>query len=258
MERIIPLFKSHYSLGKSILTLENELQVSNESPTSCLALCKEAKLEHLTLVEDGMSGFLQAYQNTKEHGLKLIFGLRMTLCDDSSQKDEDSRKTNNKIIIFIKNVEGYKSLIKIYSFAAREGFYYHPRIDHETLHRLWDNENLLLAVPFYDSFIYRNLLENALCVPEWWSFTTPTFFKENNNLPFDNLISESIDKILEERGCSQNSEQTKSIFYNNKKDFKAYLTFRCISNRTTLDKPNLDHMTSNEFSFESWKEVTNG
>ena len=39
-----------------------------------------------------------------------------------------------------------------------------------------------------------------------------------------------------------------------KKDFKAYLTFRCINKRSTLDKPELEHMTSNEFCMESWKE----
>jgi len=40
-----------------------------------------------------------------------------------------------------------------------------------------------------------------------------------------------------------------------REDFKAYLTFRCINNRTTLNKPNLEHMCSTEFSFESWKEA---
>jgi DNA polymerase III alpha subunit len=45
--------------------------------------------------------------------------------------------------------------------------------------------------------------------------------------------------------------ETKSIYYKNKKDFKVYLTFRCINNRSTLNKPELQHMTSNRFSFES-------
>jgi len=46
----------------------------------------------------------------------------------------------------------------------------------------------------------------------------------------------------------------KSIYYTDRKDFKTYLTFRCINNRSVLNKPDIEHMSSNEFSFESWKE----
>ena len=52
--------------------------------------------------------------------------------------------------------------------------------------------------------------------------------------------------------------KTKSIFYKNKMDFGAYLTHRCISKRTSLEKPNFDGMCSNEFCFESYKEAVNG
>ena len=49
-----------------------------------------------------------------------------------------------------------------------------------------------------------------------------------------------------------------SDFYltKNKEDFKAYLTFKCINNRSALDKPQFDHMCSHEFSFESWEGLT--
>jgi DNA polymerase III alpha subunit len=48
--------------------------------------------------------------------------------------------------------------------------------------------------------------------------------------------------------------KAQSIYYENKEDFLAYLTFRCISERTTLSKPNLEHCSSNEFCAESFKE----
>ena len=47
-----------------------------------------------------------------------------------------------------------------------------------------------------------------------------------------------------------------SYDFKDEKDFKSYLTFRCINNRTTLDKPNFEHMCSDKFSFESWKNGT--
>jgi DNA polymerase III alpha subunit len=61
--------------------------------------------------------------------------------------------------------------------------------------------------------------------------------------------------IIDDLKLSEESiVKTKSIFYKNEEDFKAYLTFKCINKRTTLSKPNIDHMCSNEFSFESWNE----
>jgi hypothetical protein len=52
--------------------------------------------------------------------------------------------------------------------------------------------------------------------------------------------------------------KSKTIYYKSKEDFGAYLTHRCISKRTSLEKPNFDGMCSNEFSYESYKEKING
>jgi DNA polymerase III alpha subunit len=79
-------------------------------------------------------------------------------------------------------------------------------------------------------------------------------FLESNSLPFDNLIKTKIETYSKENKIELLN--TKSIYYKNYNDFKSYLTFRCINNRTTLNKPELNHMSSNEFCFESFKEKT--
>lgn len=244
MDKVLPLFKSHYSLGRSILSLSNEESLPDETD-SVFSILKENKLKEFILVEDSISGFLEAYYNAKESKVKLIFGLRLTVCSDVKEKNEESLKTNNKIVIFVKNYNGYKKLIRISSFASKDGFYYEPRIDYKSLKAFWNNEDLLLAIPFYDSYIFKNNLKNSLCVPEL-DFADPVYFVESNSLPFDDLIEEKIKKI------SNNIQKVQSIFYRNKKDFKAYLAFKCISNRTTLEKPEFEHMCSDEFCVESW------
>ncbi len=246
MYNVLPLFKSHYSLGKSILSLSATDGQPDESD-SVFSILKENSLQDLILVEDCMTGFLEAYENSKDLNIKLIFGLRITICLDIEDKSGDSLKTNNKIIIFSKNNDGYKKLIKIFSFAARKGFYYEPRIDYKNLKSFWDESNLKMVIPFYDSYVFKNTLENNICVPEF-SFTDPTYFVEDNDLPFDDLIKQKITNI------SDKTQKTQSVYYKKKKDFKAYLTFRCINNRSTLDKPELQHMTSDEFCIEGWKE----
>ena len=249
MFNVIPLFKSHYSIGRSILTLNELGENKSFGADSIFDILKENKVKDLFLLEDSMSGFLQAYLNSKNAKVKLHYGLRISLCNDMEDKSTDSLKKTCKFVIFIKNTEGYHDLIKIYSHAAKEGFYYYPRLDYKVLKKLW-TPNLILSVPFYDSFIFNNCLYDSLCIPEI-DFTDPIFFLEDNDLPFDNLISEKVKVYAEGKFKTL---KTQSIFYKNREDFKAYLTFRCINNRSTLNKPGLDHMCSDEFCFESWKE----
>jgi len=244
---VVPLFKSHYSIGRSIVTLEDEEKEENQ-PDSIIDIAKDNKLKEIYLVEDNMTSFLEAYTNTKKYNINLRYGLRITLTDNIKDKTEESRQKNCKFVIFFKNQEGYKNLINIFTTAAKEGFYYEPRIDYETLKSLWDEKNLLLVIPFYDSFIFNNTLKGSVCVPDI-EFTKPILFIENNNLPFDSIVKAKVLNFAKNNNLK--TIETKSIYYKDKKDFKSYLTFRCINNRSTLNKPELQHMTSNRFSFES-------
>lgn len=252
--KILPLFKSHFSLGKSILTLdEPETKDKKAVPNSLFYILKHAGLDTLVLVDDNISGLLQASKNAKDNKIKLIFGIRLNVCNDMTLKDDTCFRHRAKYIVFAKNSEGYKTLLKIWSVAAREGFYYHSNIDFKTLKKLW-NKNLTLAVPFYDSFLFMNSLEGHIHVPELDGFN-PVFFKESNSLPFDDLIATKVDDY-----CKKNGHETipaQSIFYKSAVDFLAYMTFRCIHNRgftqkTTIDKPELNHMGSDEFNFDKW------
>ena len=243
---MIPLFKSHYSLGMSILTLEDKDE-KDGYPDSIIQICKENKMKELYLVEDNMSSFLEAYSNCRKYKIKLNYGLRISVTESMSDKSEESKTKSSKIILFFKNKKGHQQLTKLYSIAAKEGFYYEPRLDYETISKNW-TDDLILCIPFYDSFIFNNTLKNSLCIPQF-DFTKPIFFIEDNDLPFDSLVKQKALSFAEKNNLEIYKAQ--SIFYKERKDFKAYLTFRCINNRSVLNKPNLDHMSSNEFCFES-------
>ena len=61
-----------------------------------------------------------------------------------------------------------------------------------------------------------------------------------------------LNKVKQYAGKKFKTLNVQSIYYKLKEDFKSYLTFRCINNRSTLNRPGLDHMCSNEFCFEKW------
>lgn len=249
---MIPLFKSNYSIGKSILTLD--LPEENPDPSksdSILQIAKDNNLDKLFLVEDSMTGFLEAHKACKNLNIQLIFGLRINCCNDVA--DENRDKSKHKIIIFAKNDDGCKLLNKIYStaYCDNSGF-----VDCKYLDSVWSDEKLRLGIPFYDSYIFNNLFSFSSCVPNF-SFTKPLYFVERNNLPFDEILERNV------RDIEPESLSAKTILYKQKSDVFAFQTYRCITNRSfgkeqSLSSPNLNHFGSDEFCWESYMEVNNG
>ena len=97
------------------------------------------------------------------------------------------------------------------------------------------------------SFLMKNSMSFSKCIPDLW--VKPTIFQENNNLPFDTMINNIQNAWAENNDL--NKINVKSIFYEKKEDFDAYQTFRCINQRTTLSKPNLEFCSSDEFCMEA-------
>jgi DNA polymerase III alpha subunit len=243
---MIPLFKSTYS-RKSILTLDKPAPPS-DGADSIFSIAVDHGLKQIVLVEDEFTGFKTALDRSKELGINLIFGIRFNVCND--RMAEDKKPSAHKLIVFAKNDDGARELMKFYSLAHTEsnGF-----LDCATLKNKW-SDNLKLAIPFYDSFVHRNSLYFQECMPDL-SFTVPSVFIESNNLPFDEILAAKINKFAAENNWP--TEKTKTIYYRNKDDFSSYVSYRIITGRTggkeqTLDNPGFEDMSSNEFSFESF------
>ena len=126
--------------------------------------------------------------------------------------------------------------------------------NYNLLKEYWNDDHLRLCVPFYDSFLFYNTLMFANCMPEL-SFCDPVFFTEENDLPYDNILLSLVESYVDGK---HQMRKCKSVYYKDKAHFKAYLTFRCINNRSTLEKPELNNMCSDTFCLESWKELVNG
>lgn len=245
---MVPLFKSNFSIGKSILTLEHpEDDLDDSCADSILQIAKDYDLKQVILVEDSMIGFLEAHKSCQKLNIQLIFGLRINCCNDASEENKDQSK--HKIIIFAKNDSGCKLLNKIYSkaFCDFGGF-----VDCKILSSFWNNEHLKLAIPFYDSYIFNNNFNFSTCLPNF-NFTQPVYFIEDNGLPFDVLLTPKVKEI------NNNPILSKTILYKNKKDVFAFQTYKCLTNRSfgkeiSLSNPNLNHFGSDEFCWESYLE----
>jgi|TARA_B110000495_G_scaffold430_1_gene305 DNA polymerase III alpha subunit len=237
---MIPVFTSHYSFGKSILTLELPSKTNPNGARSIFSILEEQGREELFLLENSMTGFPEAVKNSDELGVQLVYGIQLAF--------EGSHKIN----VFARNSKGCKRLNKIYSQSFEKE---DCCCDEKILEENWNEKDLLLVVPFYDSFIHQNLTNFDACAPNLLPFN-PLFFLQDNGLPFDDLVRQTAGKYASDNKLE--TQEVKSILYEKKEDVEVLQTYKCICTRkfgkSSLSKPNLDHFGSNEFCFESFKE----
>lgn len=250
---ITPLFASHYSMD-SLLTLEEPGKAKPGAPVSVYDLALEAGLKDVVLVDSRIGGFIQAYKAADKAKVKLCYGIKMVVAADAANKEDESRYTESKIIIFLKETAGYSDLIRIWNrawtdgyFPSRDGGY--GRTDWKTLGALW-SDHLILALPFFSSFLARNQLTFSRIVPDLPA--APVVFREvDSGLPFEPLINAAIEKY-DETGEVESIVPVKSVYYARRSDFKAYMVKRCLGRKSSFDKPNIDHLSSDQFSFEDY------
>ena len=232
---MIPLFKTHYSIGKSILNTKDIFEIQ-----------REHDLKEIVVVEDSFYGFRSLNKEAMKNNIKLIFGIRLSVVQSSVDE------LSSKLIFFAKNNEGMNKIKSLYSssFENKENVLILNNLNKNEL------ENIKIAVPFYDSFIYNNLFHFGLCHVDISKFDFDYFIEQNNH-PFDGLISEQVNSICK----SQNKEPilTKSIYHKNKEDFDAFQMYKSICGRANgktpmFTNPNLNHFCSNEFCWESFLE----
>lgn len=252
MEQIIPVFKSHFSFGRSILTLDSPDDCKEGGSDSIIKIAIDNGLKTVFLVEDELIGVPTFLKAAQKFELRPAFGLRLSIRSNPTEALDE-----HKIVILAKNAAGCKLLNKIFhaSFVGDERF-----ITYESLKALWDKEHLSLIIPFYDSFLHYNNLRFGTIVPDL-SFADVTLFLEDNDLAIDIPIAEAVLDFA--KAFSYPVQKAKSIFYKDRSDIDAFMAYKIICGKVdgrgrSLEKPELPHFCSAEFSFESFKEKLNG
>lgn len=249
----LPVFTSHFSIGQSLLTLEEPGKAKAGGAVSVFDLAKEAGLREVVLVDERPDGFVAAYKTASKLGAKLCFGLKLVVCANADDKSDASLRTESKVVVFARDTQGYHDLVRIWNRAATTGYYYQPRTCYAWLREQWSS-HLLLALPYFSSFIARNTLTFDAIVPDLPIM--PWVFKEvESELPFARLIDGAIDRYAQDNGAPV--VETKSIYYPDTASFKAYMVLRAIANRSTFARPKIDHLSSSTFSWEAFMRLTN-
>jgi len=115
---------THYSLLDGLTKIDEMVKYAKEQGSPAIAIT-----DHGT-----MYGVIDFYQQCKKAGIKPIIGVETYIAPRGrAVKEANVDRGNHHLLLLAKNLQGYKNLIKLVSFAHLEGFYYKPRVDWELL-----------------------------------------------------------------------------------------------------------------------------
>ena len=228
---MIPLFKTHASISRSILKNSDLLDFQ-----------KDQNFKKLVVVEDSFYGFRELNSKLLESKCDLVFGIRLPVVQNITDEQP------SKLIFFAKNNDGVRQIKKLYTKTYCS--------DSQTLclNDLTQAEfcDTRVAVPFYDSFIYQNIFHFGMCEVDLARFDH-FFFEESNDHPFDFMISDQLKKIAH----PDKIVKAKSIYYKDRDDVEAFQFYKSVCSRSggkppSKDNPQLEHFCSAEFCIESY------
>lgn len=239
---MIYLFRTHYSIGKGIIQANQHNPKSEARTLNLASLCLKHKISHCFVVDNELGGIWPIYQSLEEAGIQLTFGYRLAFTSDL-----ENENGLHKNIIFAKNQEGYKQLIKLATKACCDFYKDGPRMTYDYFHSVAD-DNLAVAVPFYDSFLHRNAVYSQQCVPDFKKIK-PTLFVEENELVIDAPLKRLVESYASSNGLE--TLQTQTVYYESPADILAYQSRRAMKriqgSTRTLEKPEMPHFNSDKF-----------
>jgi len=228
---VIPLFKSTFSIGRSLLRVEDLIEIAEGDD-----------VKKMILVEDNFYGFRVINQAFLNAEIPMVYGVRLPVVQSNLSEKP------SKLVFFPKNNRGVRVVRNLYTKCfTSEG---------ECLHlsdlEKGELDEVSVGVPFYDSYIFNNIFNFGLCDLSLDDFDH-FYMEEDNKHPFDFQISSALKKL------KVKTEKSKSIYYRNKDDFEAFQMYKAVCSRKqgrvpTFSNPRLNDFCSNEFCYESYLE----
>ena len=222
---------------------------------------QEMQMPAVAITDHGtMFGVVEFFNTATAAGIKPIIGLEAYMAP-RRMTDRDSRldKQASHLLLLAENMTGYLNLLKIASTSQLEGFYYHPRIDHEFLAE--HSEGLIATSGCMAAEIPRALMENNLESArkklDWYYevFGKERFFLELQEHNIKELPQ--INKALLELGphYQANYIATNDVHYVDAEDYKYQDILLAIQTGALLSDQNRFRMTDHSYYMRSPAEM---
>ena len=204
----------------------------------------------------GVGEFIQAAKSLKT-SVKPIIGCEVYITDDRFKR-EGKMGESNHLILLAKDLNGYKNLIKLDTFAFTEGFYYKPRIDFELLKQYHEGLVCLsacLAGEVPRAILGGNIEEAKRIAKKYKDLFGDDYYIEiqDHHLQEDKIVVPALVKIADELGIE--IVATNDVHYINKEDSEMQRVLNCVATGKKIDEPNDMQMETDEFYLKSYEEM---
>ncbi|MDO9585617.1 MAG: DNA polymerase III subunit alpha, partial [Syntrophales bacterium] len=238
---------TQYSLLDGTIRLDDLFKKAREYKKPAVA-----KTDH-----GNMFGAIEFYERAIKHGVKPIIGCELYVAPRSrfDKSAGVSGETSRHLLVLVKNMQGYKNLMKLTTAGYLEGFYYRPRVDKDILKE--HHEGLIAMSACLHGEIANLLLHGdmdaAIKAAEEYReiFGEDNFFLElmENGMPEQKRANEGLLEIS--RRLSIPPVATNDCHYLNQEDREAHDVLLCIQTGKTLDDPDRMRFQTDEFYLKS-------
>jgi DNA polymerase-3 subunit alpha len=242
---------TQYSLLDGTIRLDDLLKKAQEHQMPAIAMTDHGN----------MFGAIGFYQRAYKHGIKPIIGCELYIAtksrfDKSSHHAGDSAR---HLLVLVKNMQGYKNLMKLTTAGYLEGFYYKPRIDKEILKE--HHEGLIglsacLHGEIADFLLRGNRDAARQSAREYQEiFGSENFYLEmmENGLPEQSIVNEALIELSRE--LSIPLVATNDCHYINREDAEAHEVLLCIQTGKTLEDKDRMRFGTDQFYLRSPEEM---
>ncbi|MFA5060486.1 MAG: DNA polymerase III subunit alpha [Candidatus Omnitrophota bacterium] len=215
----------------------------------------DCKMPALGMTDHGnMFGAVEFYQAAVKNGVKPIIGCESYVAPGSRLEKGTGQGGASHLVLFARNEQGYRNLMKLISLGYLEGFYYRPRLDKEILSKYSDG--LLSTSACMRGEVAWNIRQGnyaaAVKAADELShiFGKGNFYLElmENQIPDQKIVNEGLLKIAKD--LSLPLVATNDVHYIEQNQASAHEALLCIQTQTTLDDPNRMRLKTEEFYFK--------
>ncbi|MFA7252607.1 MAG: DNA polymerase III subunit alpha [Candidatus Paceibacterota bacterium] len=235
---------SHYSLLNALPKIDDLIKEAKKNGMPALALTDNANLY----------GAIEFYKTCKKNEIKPIIGADMYVAArtrNDKQGGVDNRRS--RLILLARDLDGYKNLIKLVTFANLEGFYYKPRIDKELIEK--HKFGLICISPSFSGATSQALkngdVAEAKRLVAWYKevYGEKNFFLELTHHPEIEGHEELMKKVIA-LGKETNTPLVAAhdVYYLHQEDKKARDTLLLVNTNSDFSDRNSDS-NEEDFSF---------
>jgi DNA polymerase-3 subunit alpha len=224
---------------------------------------KDLKFPAIALTDHGnLFGGIDFYLAAQKAGIKPILGCELYVAPGKRTErgsQDGGYEGANHLTVLVRDLTGYRNLIKLVSKAYLEGFYYKPRVDRELLAQ--HAEGLLVLSGCLNSEVSRALsagdLEKARQTAGWYQevFGRDHYYMEIQAHGMDEQVRVTAETLRIAKAIGAPVAGTNDSHYLEAGHGRAHEALLCIQTGSTLADPSRWRFSTQEFYIKSAEEM---